>query len=673
MSKNNTQRLELTWIGKEKQPKLEPRILIQDPEKSYGDKNSENMLIHGDNLLALKALEQDFAGKIKCVYIDPPFNTGAIFKHFDDGIEHSIWLDLMYRRLKILHTLLSKQGSIFIHLDDNESDYCKIMLDEIFKRENFINRITIDVRSPSAFSTVNPGVFKASEYILWYAKNKEEWERRSIRIPTERDTAYNKFIVNRKLSEEHWQFISLKQAFLEKLNNDKLKIINKFIQDIFANGKNISRQKLTQLIPEIYQLYYYFDLKKISNYLFSKLKEEKIETFKNAVYLYILEKCSYNYSESEFDDFVFENADSVCRDTEISDDGAGKETVEMKYISIENPGKVLKLERTSNLETIFIKDGKQLSFYNKNVDTINNKLTATKLLTNIWTDVSWEGISTEGGVTFKKSKKPEKLIKRCIDLSTNVGDYVLDSFLGSGTTIAVAHKMKRKWIGIELGEHCDSHCLVRMKNVVEGKDKSGITEIVDWSRGSGFKYYDLAKSLLKKDRFENYIINPEYNADMMAAAMAKHEGFKYCPDEEIYWKQGRSSEKDYIFTTTAIVTVEHLDRIYEELAPDESLLICCKSFQKACEDKYSNITIKKIPRMLFGRCEFDKEDYSLNVKSLNIIDMPFEEDSENNGEAGQEPQSLEKPTKSTKDKPKKKDKKNSTKDQLDIFNEEEAE
>ena len=169
-NKKQLQKLELTWIRKGEEPKLEPRILIENPEYSYGDPNSENMLIHGDNLLALKALEQDYAGKVKCIYIDPPFNTGAAFDNYDDGVEHSIWLDLMNRRITILHSLLHKEGSIFVHLDDNEVDYCKVILDTIFGRLNFINRITVEARSPSAFSTVNPGVFKSSEYILWYAK-----------------------------------------------------------------------------------------------------------------------------------------------------------------------------------------------------------------------------------------------------------------------------------------------------------------------------------------------------------------------------------------------------------------------------------------------------------------------------------------------------------------------
>lgn len=230
MVQNHKNKLELTWIGKydERKP-LEPRILIENKEYSYGHPETGvlpngkpwngNMLIHGDNLLALKALEQDFAGQIKCIYIDPPFNTGSRIDAdgkevgYDDGIEHSIWLDMMYERFVILHNLLREDGAIFVHLDDNESDYCKILLDEVFGRNNFMNRVTVDARSPSAFSTVNPGMFVSSEYILFYAKNRSNLIENRIRVPREPDYAYNKYIDNFDLPYSEWKFISVSDAF----------------------------------------------------------------------------------------------------------------------------------------------------------------------------------------------------------------------------------------------------------------------------------------------------------------------------------------------------------------------------------------------------------------------------------------------------------------------------
>ena len=213
--------------------------------------------------------------------------------------------------------------------------------------------------------------------------------------------------------------------------------------------------------------------------------------------------------------------------------------------------------------------------------------------------------------------KPEKLIKIVLMIATNPGDLVLDSFLGSGTTAAVAQKMGRRYIGIELGNHAYTHCFPRLKMVTDGTDQGGISKAQNWKGGSGFKFYELAPSLLKEDKFGNLIINKEYNADMLAAAMAKQEGYTYQPDATLYWKQGQSSEHDYIYTTTQFLTIESLDAISETMQEGESLLICCTAFQKECQNHAPNITVKKIPQMLLGRCEFGKDDYS-----LNIIDMP---------------------------------------------------
>ena len=147
MAKKPLQKLELTWIGKGDEPKLEPRILVENSEYSYGDPDSENMLIHGDNLLALKALEQDYTGKVKCIYIDPPYNTGNAFEHYDDGVEHSVWLNLMNQRLVILKSLLRDDGAIFVQIDDEEAAYLKVLMDEVFGRHNFINTVSVNMKN----------------------------------------------------------------------------------------------------------------------------------------------------------------------------------------------------------------------------------------------------------------------------------------------------------------------------------------------------------------------------------------------------------------------------------------------------------------------------------------------------------------------------------------------
>lgn len=605
------QKLELTWIGKDEEVKLEPRVLVEDPTLSYGDRDTENMIIHGDNLLALKALEQEYAGQVKCIYIDPPYNTGNAFEHYDDGLEHSIWLNLFLKRVEILHNLLDKDGVFFVQLDDNEIDYAKVILDQVFLRRNFVNRITIEARSPSAFSTVNPGVFKSSEYILMYAKNKSFFDNRSLRISSKRDTAYNKFILNRD-DFTKWKFIPLKIAFLENLNSEKLENLNSFIMEVFTK-KDLSKKEIQSYIQRNFIYSIMIDIKKLSNYLHGKIKEEEVfDSFNEKVYPYLLDKVSTNYTEKDIDKFVFENAEAVCRETEISDSGAGKETVDLKYESIDNPGIVHLLTREKH-DNIYVFNGKQISFYSKNIAKIDGEYTPSKLLTNIWTDISWEGISKEGKVTFKKSKKPEALIRRILELTTNENDLVLDSFLGSGTTAAVAHKMNRRYIGIELGDHAKTHVVPRLKRIIDGDDKSGISKIVNWTSGGGFKLYTLAPSLLKKDKFDNWVIEPTLNAELLASALAKQEAFTYFPDSELFWKQGYSTENDFIFTTTQFVTAELLDKIHDEMKEEETLLVCAKSFQEACKNRYTNISIKKIPQVLLGKCEFGKDDYSLNI------------------------------------------------------------
>lgn len=565
MSQNKLQKLELTWIGKDDDREaIEPRILIEDPKYSYGDTESGNMLIHGDNLLALKALEQQYSNSIKCIYIDPPFNTGARIDAdgkeigYDDGVEHSIWLNMMYERFDILYNLLSPDGALFVHLDDNEADYCKVLLDEIFGRNNFMNRITVDARSPSAFSTVNPGMFVASEYVLYYAKKRKSLNEKQLRAKRNPDYAYNKFIVNFEKPYSEWRFISVAQAFSERV---------------------------------------------------------------------VLKSTSPESVIKKYNEFIINNSERICRYTAISDTGAGAKILELKLLSLSNPDVIFYLHR-DNLDDVYVINGQQLSFYNKNVRDINGELCATMPLTDIWTDIAWEGIAKEGNVTFKKGKKPERLIQRCIELVTEPGDLVLDSFLGSGTTAAVAQKMGRRYIGIELGNHAYTHCYPRLKMVTDGTDQGGISKAQNWKGGSGFKFYELAPSLLKEDKFGNLVINKEYNADMLAAAMAKQEGYTYLPDTALYWKQGRSSEHDYIYTTTQFLTVESIDAISETMQDGESLLICCTAFQKECATHAKNITVKKIPQMLLGRCEFNKDDYSLNIIDMPQLDDESEEDFE---------------------------------------------
>jgi adenine-specific DNA-methyltransferase len=519
-NKKQLQKLELTWIGKGEEPKLEPRILIENPEYSYGDPNSPNMLIHGDNLLALKALEQDYAGKVKCIYIDPPYNTGNAFEHYDDGVEHSLWLSLMKPRLDILRNLLSNDGSIWISIDDDESHYLKVLCDMVFGRNNFINNVIWEKK----YSPQNDAKWLSDshDHILVYAKNKNIW-RPNLLPRGEKQNKYYKY-------------------------DDK-------------DGRGLWRS---------------------DNILVKSFTANRVFPIKNpntGKEFYPPEGRCWRYSEDSAMLMLTENRFYFGKD------GTGAPQVK-RYLAEVKDGVTSK--------TIFFRD------------EVGDNQEAKKEVTLFNSD------------SIFATPKPERLLERILFLGSNKGDLILDSFLGSGTTAAVAHKMGRRWIGVELGEHSKTHCFPRLKKVVDG-EQGGISKALNWNGGGGFKFYTLAPSLLKKDKFGNEIINPSYNADMLAAAMAKQEGFKYQPHESTYYKQGQSAEQDFIFTTTQFLTVEAVDSIQDEMQPGETVLICCKSFQKECKGKYGNITIKKIPLMLLGRCEYGKEDYS-----LNIINMPSE-------------------------------------------------
>ena len=549
------QKLELTWIGKYDEIKVEPRILLEDKSKGYGDPNTENMLIHGDNLLALKALEQDFAGKIKCIYIDPPFNTGAAFEHYDDNLEHSIWLDLLARRLKILHALLCEEGCIFVNLDDSESAYAKVLLDEIFGRINYINEIIVATNKPFGYKSTSNNLFKQANHILFYAKDKSKFILNTDAIFVEKsyDPQYKWVFCNTDKEEKDWTWRNIRDIVAEKLG--------------YSTATEAKRE----------------------------LKEE---------------------FEQEIALFAIENADKVFRTASVTG-GALIKRRNTINASKKNKNMILR-HPNDDMDYMFI-GGERVIFYKDRLKLIDGQLLPGELITDIWNDIPVEGLSSEGGVDFPKGKKPEKLIQRCIAMSTSPGDWVLDSFLGSGTTAAVAHKMGRRWIGIELGDHCYTHCLPRLKAVVDG-EQSGISKAVNWQGGGGFRFFELAPSLLKKDKYGNWVIDERYNADMLAAAMAKHQGFTYSPDSEVFWKQGYSFEKDYIFTTTQFVTLEYLDLIHQEMAEDESLLICCKAFQDGADQRYENINVKKIPQVLLNKCDFGVESYSLNIVGLPEID-----------------------------------------------------
>lgn len=567
----NKQKLELTWIGKDQEfDNIEPRILVEVSEKSYGDKNTENMLIHGDNLLALKALEQDFSGKVKCIYIDPPYNTGSAFEHYDDNVEHSTWLTLMRERLTILRKLLIEDGYIFIQIDDNEMAYLKVLCDEVFGRSNYVNTISVNAKVSAGASGggEDKKLKKNIEYILLYVKNSNEIKQmRTIYKQTE----LMSYIKQMKDDNKSFKYTSV----LYKKENIKY---FKTIKD--GAGDDI----------EIYSVGDY-EIKSIKQ--IAQLENITEEEVYNKYYDYIM---------------TTTNAQTSIR-TRVWD---ATDSENNMYIASYIP----KTGKNKNIKTDLIFMGKQkvlVIWLKDTCDKIKNKLFKKEKIGTYWDGFSWINVTKEGSVLFPNGKKPETLLERVLLLATEKGDIVLDSFLGSGTTAAVAHKMGRKWIGIELGDHCYTHCEPRLHQVVDGTDQGGISKAVNWQGGGGYKFYELAPSLLKKDEFDNWIIEPKYDAEMLAEAMAKHEGYKFSPDENNVYKQGYSTEKDFIFTTTQFLSVELLNNIHNKLKEDESLLICATHFEEGVGRAFSNITVKKIPQILLNRCEFGKLEYNLNI------------------------------------------------------------
>ncbi|MGE4530356.1 MAG: site-specific DNA-methyltransferase [Acidithiobacillus sp.] len=535
MAKN--QKLELTWIGKEKRPKLEPRILLEDPEKSYHAKERvsdsdffDNRLIFGDNLLALKALEQEFAGKVKCVFIDPPYNTGSAFTYYDDGLEHSIWLGLMRDRLEIIKRLLSDEGSLWITIDDNEAHYLKVLCDEVFGRANFIANAVWEKRT----SRENRRVFSFNhDHLLIYGKSKPSFE--SVRNPL----GLNQEVLSRYKNPDNdprgpWQSVSVNAQA----------------------GHATPSQFYTLTLPS----------------------GREVDPPKGRCWLYTKEKMAQEVAAGNI--WFGVNGDNAPRAKKFLRD-------------YENKG--------LTPETIWPA---------KDVGTNDD---AKKALLQLLPDLP-----------VFDNPKPEGLLERAIHIATNPGDLVLDSFAGSGTTGAVAHKMGRRWIMVELGEHCHTHIIPRLKKVIDGEDPGGITKAVNWQGGGGFRYYHLAPSLIVEDRWGNPVINPEYNAAQLAEALCKLEGFTYAPSETRWWQQGHSSDRDFLYVTTQNLSAAQLQALSDEVGTEQSLLLCCSAFHgisaAAAAARWPNLTLKKIPKMVLARCEWGHDDYSLNVTNLPLAE-----------------------------------------------------
>lgn len=543
-------KLELTWVGKYEEDNLEPRILIEDKTRSYGDSDTENMLIHGDNLLALKALEQDFTGKVKCIYIDPPYNTGNAFEHYDDDLEHSIWLNMLFKRIRILHSLLSEDGSLWISIDSTEGHYLKVMCDEIFGRSNFVSDITYEKSNVTGLGQ-GGAIFNTGEKILVYKKNSLELNEvlATEKLSKKTMQRYRKYIKSPGEKELVEEFNSASNGLPVRI----YKHTNYEIGDIslknFESREVEIRAQYYEFFDTIYRTYVVQQENEFQNLLMAKMSKNTL--------------------------FSVEYVPSRGRNE-------GRET------------------------TLFYHNGELCAWLKDTAFLEGRDVVKTTRLSNVWKndDIPKADLGNEGDVVFPRSKKPEKLIERILLMATNEGDLVLDSFLGSGTTAAVAHKMGRKYIGIEMGEHCYSLCKKRLDRVVDGKDKGGVTKQYNWQGGGGYKFYELAPSLLvKNSKLPIYQINPEYTFDMLCEAICKIEGFKYKRNGAYH---GYSSENRFIHVTQEFVNGEYIKSVSAILRENQSLLVYGTKLQSDLRLP-DNIEVKRIPKDLLEKCIFESE------------------------------------------------------------------
>lgn len=534
-----SQKLELTWVGKDDRPRLEPRILIEDPALSYhaaarvtANDRFDNLLIQGDNLLALKALEQEYAGKVKCVFIDPPYNTGSAFEHYDDGVEHSLWLSMMRDRIDVLYRLLAGDGILFVTIDANELFYLGALLDEHFGRRN---RVEVATWKKSYGGGAKSRFFvNQHEYALCYAKDIARLSP-FLLPPDPKVLKYYKYQDEYFHVRGPYRLQPLATNSMDRRPNLRYRIVS-------DDGEDIWPEKQWQW------------------------NAERVTAARARGEIVIVKK-------------------------------SGKWSVNYKQYLKDQAGEERGAKPVSVIDGHYTQHG-----------------------TN-------ESVALFGQDNKFSFPKPEGLVAYLIGCCTSPGDLVLDSFLGSGTTAAVAHKMGRRWIGIELGDHAVTHCVPRLRKVIDGADLGGVTAQSNWKGGGGFRFLRLAPSLLERDHWGNWVVSREYNATMLAEAVCKLHGFRYEPNPQVFWQHGRSTERDYLYVTTQTLDARQLEWLNESVGPDRSLLVLCRAWLGSAE-AWPNLSLKKLPNAVLGRCEFGRDDYSLRIAALPDAPVSAADDTE---------------------------------------------
>lgn len=387
----------------------------------------QNLLIKGNNLLALYTLRERLAGQVKLIYIDPPYNTGNDGFRYNDSFNHSAWLSFMKNRLEVACELLADDGSIFISIDNNEVAYLQVLADEVFGKQNRKNTITVKRGSVTGAKVINPGLVNVTEFVLIYTKNSDSWKPNRLLRKKSRDDRYGTYIANIEDHYSKWRFIPLLEAF--------------------ANSLGVSKSELKKTLQEEF--------------------------------------------ETKLGEFILDDPRRVIRFASLDEKSISKKAVELKKESVQNPGVTFYMEREGK-RPYYVHNGNIILFATDRLSNIDGEMTFSEPLSDIWDDVLPNDLHNEGGVEFRKGKKPEKLIQRLIGLCSDEGDIVLDYHLGSGTTAAVAHKMNRRWIGIEQMDYIADVTSKRLAKVLAG-DQGGISKAVGWDGGGSFVYLELKK------------------------------------------------------------------------------------------------------------------------------------------------------------------------------------
>jgi adenine-specific DNA-methyltransferase len=406
---------------------------VRDDARSSGTVAAgENRLFHGDNLRAMQWLaEAGFAGRVRCAYLDPPFNSGRTFAEYDDALSDDAWCAMMRPRLALLRDLLADDGALFAEIDDTMLAPLHALLDATFGRDNRVSTITIVRSASTGHKAINAGPVNVSDFLLVYAKTRGRWRPNpQWRERAGYDRAYGHFVPNREEPHAAWRFESLRAHACADLG--------------YASPEQaraaMGREPLLQAVER----------------------------------------------------FALAHADRVVRFAQPRIEAVSREARALIVRSKEAPEATLRLVRPGYKDMI-LRGGNRVLFLS---DKVRRRSDGTPFLveplTNVWDDVPFQGIAREGGVVFARNKKPERLVERVLAIATDEGDWVIDPFLGSGTTAAVAHKMGRRWIGIERGAQLETMCLPRLGRVVRGEDKTGITRAQGWTGGGGFGLYGLA-------------------------------------------------------------------------------------------------------------------------------------------------------------------------------------